>query len=292
MSIVVTTPTGHIGSRVVQLLIQAGIRPTLLVRDPARLSPEVRDAVEVRQGDLNDAEFLLRATEGAEALFSLIPTNYGSSDPVGDAVQVGQNIADAVRKNEIGHAVFLSSAGAHRRSNDPIGALGKVEDLLNATEANVVHLRPGFFYTNLFMDLESVKQGTLFTTIPVDRPMPWNDPRDIGDIAAARLLSPTWTGKSVQAINGPELLSYAEVAAIASAATGKPIQAVLATDEQSHAGMVAGGLPPAIADALVEMSRGLREDTEADFMPTYVTTTPTSFGAWCYANLRPALEAG
>jgi uncharacterized protein YbjT (DUF2867 family) len=42
MSIVVTAATGHVGSRVVRLLVQAGVRPTLLLRDPARLDPTAR----------------------------------------------------------------------------------------------------------------------------------------------------------------------------------------------------------------------------------------------------------
>ncbi|MGD7003046.1 hypothetical protein [Corynebacterium halotolerans] len=40
--IAVTTPTGNVGSRVTRLLVQAGERPTLLLRDAARLAPELR----------------------------------------------------------------------------------------------------------------------------------------------------------------------------------------------------------------------------------------------------------
>ena len=41
MRIVVTTPTGHVGSRVVRLLVQAGLRPTVLVRRASRAAPIV-----------------------------------------------------------------------------------------------------------------------------------------------------------------------------------------------------------------------------------------------------------
>jgi uncharacterized protein YbjT (DUF2867 family) len=47
MKIVVTTPTGSVGSRVVQLLVQAGVRPTLLLRDPTKLDPAIRVRVDV-----------------------------------------------------------------------------------------------------------------------------------------------------------------------------------------------------------------------------------------------------
>ncbi|MYR58510.1 NAD(P)H-binding protein, partial [Streptomyces sp. SID625] len=58
MTVVVTTPTGHVGSRVVRLLLQAGVRPRVLVRDPARLEPDVRERVDARRGDLTDAGFV------------------------------------------------------------------------------------------------------------------------------------------------------------------------------------------------------------------------------------------
>ena len=45
MRIVVTTPTGNVGSRVLRLLVQAGVRPVALLRDPARLPPELSGLV-------------------------------------------------------------------------------------------------------------------------------------------------------------------------------------------------------------------------------------------------------
>ena len=37
MEIAVTTPTGHVGREVVAMLVRAGLRPRVLVRDPDRL---------------------------------------------------------------------------------------------------------------------------------------------------------------------------------------------------------------------------------------------------------------
>lgn len=65
MKIVVTTPTGQVGSRVVRLLLQAGVRPTLLLRDPARLDAPTRERVDVCRGDQGDADAVVRATRGA-----------------------------------------------------------------------------------------------------------------------------------------------------------------------------------------------------------------------------------
>ena len=290
MKIVVTTPTGHIGSRIVQILIQAGMRPTVLARDVTRLSEDVRAATDARQGNLSDAEFVGQATEGADALFWLVPSNYGSDDPIGEMLQLGENAAAAIRKNGIGRVVLLSSVGAEQKGDGFIGTLGKVEELLNATGANVVSLRPGYFYTNLLMDAESLKQGVLPTAMPLDLPMPWNDPSDIAGVAAARLLSPDWSGQIVQLLNGPRDYTFAEVAATVSAVTGKSVQALAVTDEQSRDAIISAGISPAAADALVAMSRNLRERPVA-LPPRDITSTlSTPLEGWIYANLRPVLS--
>jgi uncharacterized protein YbjT (DUF2867 family) len=48
--IVVTTPTGNIGSQVVKHLLAANEAVRVIVRDPAKLAPEVQGSVDVVQG--------------------------------------------------------------------------------------------------------------------------------------------------------------------------------------------------------------------------------------------------
>lgn len=289
MKIVVSTPTGHIGSRITQLLIQSGVRPTLLVRDPARLPEAVRAASDVKQGDLADAKFVAEATAGADALLWVIPSNYMSEDILGDIRQIGRNAADAIRKNGISRVVLLSSIGAELKNQSPIGALGEVEEMLNATGANVVSLRPGYFFTNLLSDVDSLSQGVFPINLPLDMPAPWNDPRDVADIAAARLLSQEWSGQHVHHIQGPQDLSFAQVAEVVSQTTGKAVTAVRVTDEEWKAAMVSAGLPESTADAFVEMSRGVEKSFGPEYARTYQSTAPTTLEGWAYANLRPVL---
>ena len=56
MKIVVTTPTGNVGSRVTRLLLQAGVRPTVLLRDPAGLDEQTRAHVDAVAYDLLDPD--------------------------------------------------------------------------------------------------------------------------------------------------------------------------------------------------------------------------------------------
>ena len=53
-TVLITTPTGHIGTRVVdQLLADGTHRVRVLARDPSRLAPAVRERADVRPGALD-----------------------------------------------------------------------------------------------------------------------------------------------------------------------------------------------------------------------------------------------
>jgi uncharacterized protein YbjT (DUF2867 family) len=290
MSIAVTAATGHVGSRVVRLLVQAGVRPTLLLRDPARLDPGLRDLVEVRPGDLTDPDHVRAATADADALFWLDTTDHAADDPVAASAAQGRVVAGAVRANGIDRTVFLSSIGAERRHGvGHIDGLARIEEELDATGASVLHLRCGYFFTNLLMSLDALRAGALPTTRPPDAPMAWVDPRDIGEVVAARLLSTAWSGRQVQAVHGPEDLAAARVAEILTEATGRKIALQQVTDDEVRAGLRAAGLSERAVDGIVGMTAGTRDGFVAEQPRTAVTSTPTTLGEWAYAHLRPLL---
>lgn len=290
--IVINTPTGHVGSRVVQLLIQAGVHPTVLVRDPSRLPAEIHSLTDIHQGDLFDERFVVESTKDADALLWVIPENPKSEDPLGDIRRLGGIAAQAVTRNEVHLTVFLSSGGAEVRKETLIGALGEVEQMLEETGANLLNLRSGMLFTNLLADAGMLKEGKLVTTTPLDLKSGWNDPRDVGDIAAARLLSPEWTGQLVQHVHGPEDLSYADVAEILGEVLGKPIQPVRIPDGDLLKGLLDSGASAAHADAMIAMLQSVASGELTQSKRSYVTTTPTTLASWAFAHLRPLVVEG
>jgi uncharacterized protein YbjT (DUF2867 family) len=285
MKIVVTTPAGNVGSRVTRLLLQAGARPTLLLRHPDKLDAETARLADVVQGDQLFPDDVLRATEGADALFWVDPPS--GDDPVGAYERAGANAASAISEHRIARTVFQSSVGAEKRHGaGEIDGLARTEELLDATGESVTHLRCGFFYTNLLLDPGALEEGVLRIVLPVDHPMPWVDPRDVGDIAAARLLSTSWSGRHVQAVHGPEHLTYARATEIVTAATGRPLRAERISDDDMRAGLRAAGFPDSFVEAVLGMSTGLREDFEPEDPRTILTTTPTTLAAWAHEHLR------
>jgi uncharacterized protein YbjT (DUF2867 family) len=258
MRIVITTPTGNVGSRVTRLLLQAGARPTLLLRDPSKLDAETRQLVDVVQGDQFDPDVVVQATEGADALYWVNPPVFGE-DTVEAWARAGSYAARAIEENGISRTVFQSSGGAEKRHGaGEIDGLARTEEQLDATGASVLHLRRGFFFTNA---------------------------RDVGDVATARLLATDWSGRQVQAVHGPEDLSYAQVAAIVGRVTGRPLRAEQIPDDEMREALRAAGLGDAQVEGILGMSTGLREDFVPEQPRSVLTTTPTTLASWAQEHL-------
>jgi len=197
-----------------------------------------------------------------------------------------------VTENGIGRTVFLSSIGAEKRSGaGEIDGLARTEEQLDATGATVLHLRCGMFFTNLLWELDSLRAGVLRASMALDYALPWVDPRDIGEIAAARLLSPGWSGRHVQAVHGPGDLTLAQVAEIIGTAAGYRVRAETISPEELLGSLRAAGFGDKQVEGIAGMSAVTRADFVAEDKRGIVTTTPTTLAAWAWACLRPALLA-
>ncbi|MFF9607357.1 NAD(P)H-binding protein [Streptomyces sp. NPDC014684] len=289
MRIAVTTPTGNVGRHVVTMLLRAGIRPRVLARDPGRLDPGVRREVDAVAVDQRDAEAVVAATAGVDALFWVDPPSAGP-DPLADYAAATKSVASAVAANGIARTVFLSSVGAEkRRGAGEIDGLAATELALDALGATVTHLRCGYFFTNLESQLDAVRAGVIPVVLPLDLPLAWVAPRDVAEVAVARLLSGGWSGRGVQAVHGPADLTWPQAAAVVSAATGRPLRAERVGDDEMRGLLRASGRPDGVVEAVMGMSTGLRDGFVPEQPRSLRSTTPTTLGSWAYEVLRPRL---
>src|SRR5262249_38883767 len=166
MSVVITTPTGNIGSRALKQLLQAGADVSVIVRHPEKLSDSIRNRVKVHQGSLTDAALVTKAFRGAKAALWLTPPSLTHPDVAAYHSELGAVAARAIKESKILYVVNISSAGAQLDNAGPISGLGMVERRLNEVADNVIHLRPGFFMENYLLELETIKRdGAVYSLI-------------------------------------------------------------------------------------------------------------------------------
>ena len=198
-----------------------------------------------------------------------------------------------MRRNRIARVVFLSSVGAEiRHGAGFLDGLARIEQCLDAardeTGAALLHLRCGYFMTNLLHDLDGLRAGRLTSTRPLEDPMPWVDPRDIATVATLRLLAGDWTGRQVQAVHGPADLTWTEAAAALSTATGRSIEAHRITDDDERAALRGAGMGEVAVEGILGMSVGKREGFVPEQPRSPLTTTPGTLAGWAITHLRPA----
>lgn len=294
MRIAVTTPRGNVGRHVVRSLVRAGVRPRLLSRSPEREDEGVLGHVDVATVDLSDPDSVVEATRGVDALHAVVPSP-AADDPVAEIARIGQGLARAVEVNGIARTVFQSSIGAELRHGvGEIDGLAAVEcaldDVVEGHGGGVLHLRCGFFFTNLLHQLDAMADGTVPVLWPEDHPLPWVAPRDIAEVATSWLLRPDWSGRHVQAVHGPADLSWRDAMAIVSESIGRTVTPVRMPDDAIRQQLASVGLGPRQIDALLGMTIGLRDGYTPEQPRSALTTTGTTLGAWAYDVLRPLMD--
>ena len=291
MSIVITAPTGNIGSKLVELLLAENADLTLLVRDPAKLSEQVRRKTTVKQGDLTDAEFVKSATEGADALFFLPPPNFAAPDAAAYYGALLHAAIDAISANKIPHVVFISSSGGESRHAGLVTLSFEAEETLNATGADVLTLRCGFFMENLLRSLPTLQSdGAWYGLYRPELPMPFVATQDIAAVAARKLLHHDWHGQSFLAVQGAADLTPTAVSEILTEATGKPIRYVQVPAEAVRQGLLGMGASESMTTGYIEMVTAFDAGIYAAEPRTPETTTPTTLAEWSRTNLKPLLS--
>jgi uncharacterized protein YbjT (DUF2867 family) len=292
VKIAVTTPTGHVGSVVVDFLLDSGddISVTLLGRRATTLRSFIERGAQISIGSQDDPDHLVEATQGVDALLWVTPPGYGSDNVRAFQNRLGKAAATAIRANRIPRVVNLSSIGAQFVSGvGPISGLHDVESWLDDTASNVTHLRPGFFFENLLGQLDSIRNwGRISLPLSGSRRYPMIATRDIAHVAAERLLDRSWTGHSVRELHGPAELCYDEVAGILSEALGRKIVYIKCNREEAHQYMLDNAISENAAELMLEMYDAIEMERLRPIQRrTVETTTTTSLVKFVYEVMLP-----
>lgn len=113
-TVFVTGATGQTGSNVCEQLVERGDHVRALVRNPDEATALAASGVELVQGDVSDADDVLRAAKGAEAAIHSAALLGGASQDLQDFKAVNTigttNVLDAAKKLGFRRVVALSTA--------------------------------------------------------------------------------------------------------------------------------------------------------------------------------------
>jgi uncharacterized protein YbjT (DUF2867 family) len=289
--IVITTPTGTIGQRVIEKLLDSGEAIRVIARDPSRLPARARERVEVVQGSHGDGDVVNRAFEGADSVFWVVPPDFQANNVETRYVEFIRPACEAFKSRGVKRVVAVSALG--RGWPKPAGLVSAsvaMDDLITSTGVGFRALTMPSFMDNFLRQVEPIKnQGMFFSPISGDLKAPTCATRDIAAVAAKLLLDSSWSGSGNVPVLGPEDLSHNEMAQIISGVLGRPVRFQQIPFEVFKARLIESGASESMAKGMVEMMVAKNEGLDNMEPRTAESTTPTRFRQWCEEVLKPAV---
>ena len=203
--------------------------------------------------DYNQPRTLRAAFQGCDTVFLLGPNALNQ-------VELELNAVDAAKAAGVRHIVKQSVLGAAEESYSLANIHRPVEKAIEGSGLAWTFLRPNSFMQNTatFM-AQTIKAEGAFYSASGQARISHVDVRDIAAVAVAALTAPGHEGK-IYTLCGPEALTYDDIADELSKALGRDIHHISLPAADMKAGMLAEGMPGAIADRMLDLERYFRED--------------------------------
>jgi uncharacterized protein YbjT (DUF2867 family) len=273
---------------VVRELLDRGATVRAFVRDAHQGAALHGDGVGLAVGDFGDRDSLRRALDGAERMFLACANVPGQVDYEIAAIEAAKE-AGVERVVKLSYSVAaVDSPLLFPRWH------GLIERHLERSGVPSVLICPGFLMSTLLMSAETIRQtGRLYAAAGRAR-IAMVHPADVAAAAAVALTEDGHEGARY-VLNGPSAITYEEVAAHLSEATGRPIEFVDLPDDVAHQAILEAGTPPAVADFLVRLFKALRQgldETTSDTVRRLTGAEPRGFAEFArdYAAAFGAAE--
>jgi len=261
MKITILGSLGNISKPLAEQLIATGYDVTIVSSSAEKATAiEALGAIPAI-GEVEDVAFLTKVFSGADAVYTMVPPNFTTTEWKKYIADTGRGYAEAIKKAGVKNVVNLSSIGAHLPDGvGPVSGIHFVELALNELDGvNVLHLRPAYFYTNFYHSVEMIKNaGIIGGNYGADANLVMVHPDDIAETAAKALDELKFEGKLHLYIVGSEHTD-AEVANIIGGAIGKPgLPWVEFKDEDVVNAMTGNGTSLDVARNYAEMGNAIR----------------------------------
>ncbi len=311
-TIAITTPTGNVGSKLAGHLADRARRDELelilLARKPEAVKQWIGPGVRVCAGRIEDADFLVGATHGVDALYWATPNSFAPALSLRAGYRMfAESAAAAIEANRIPHVVHLSGFahvddGGGERSL--FGALAESEAILADAIENlrarhpdqsygITHLRAGYFFENLLGQLYYMREhGRLFLPVNRGRRIPMVASHDVALKAMSCLLGAAPSGRVFQGAFGPQDLSFAEVASSLSAGVGRKIRVHRLPSALIRHQLLKMGRDHRTTDAFILAFQAISQGkVAAEPTRDRSSTTEMSLKQWATIALKPLIES-
>ena len=252
MRVVVTGGTGFIGTGLCGELDARGHEVVAMARHPE--DSELPDAVEARRGDVTDPASIGSAVEGADAVVNLVALSPLYTPRGGNRMhdrvhaEGTANVVAAARNAGVDRLVHLSAVGADPDAPTAyLRAKGRAEETVRDSAFDWVIFRPPVVFGEGGEFLRFVRR----VSPPYLTPLPGGgrtrfQPIWLGDFApmlADAIEEETHVGERYE-IGGPDVFTLAEIATMAHAANGRPVNVIPVPMALAKLGMTVGGVIP------------------------------------------------
>ena len=229
MTVLVTGPTGFLGRRVVQKLIDHSYQVRCLVHSPGRERMFPQGSVDVYYGDINNADALASAMQGVDQVVHLVAVIRENGAATYDRInrQGTENVVAAAKAaGNVQQFVHISAVGAVDNPEFPyLRSKWQGEHSVAGSGIPYTIIRPSIVFgpgDEFINSLAALVR--LFPLVPViaggrNRLQPiWVD--DLAQCIALSLSRHDLQGHTLE-LGGPEQLSYNQVTSVVAQAMGK-----------------------------------------------------------------------
>jgi uncharacterized protein YbjT (DUF2867 family) len=243
--ILVTGASGTAGKAVLAEVARSGVKHRAMYRSKTEAA-KAPAGTETAIADFADQESLAAALRGVESVYLVC-------SPVRELMQLEANAIDACANAGVRRIVLNSALGAGDYGKSFPSWHRQVENKLNATKIAHCILRPNSFTQNVVTYIApSIREQGAFYGAMGNARTSYVDVRDIAVVAAKALRGGAHDGK-VYELNGPEALSYPELAEKISRQTGTAARYVDIPAEAQRKAMLEQGMPQWQVTTLLEL---------------------------------------
>ena len=246
--LLVTGANGHLGRRVVEILLQKRAGTVIAAtRDPAKAADLAAKGADVRTADFSKPDTLKAAFTGVDRLLLI------STDAVfvpGQRLAQHQTAVKAAQAAGVKHILYTSVVSPFPSDSIIENDHFWTEQAIIASTMGWTFLRHALYTDNLLGALPNALASGTWSTATDNKGRHSVTREDCAQADAAALASSA-TANSIYDITGPAAVKAGTVAKIAAKLTGRPLQHVCITKEQLAAGLKSAGLPPTLIGALV-----------------------------------------